>query len=314
MRTPQHQRGVALITAILMVALATVVAAKLSWDNNIGIRRTESTLMVEQAKLFALGGEAVAIDILRQDVNEEFDHAGEDWAQPSQPVEIGIDEISLGQMYGSLSDANGRLNVNNLVPDEDEVTKQQFERLFDNLNINPGLIDGIIDWIDTDTDPQSQGAEDGIYTSLDPPYRPANAYMTSISELRAVNGIDADIYELLLPHVTALHPDWCGSNGNGTQVNINFASAEVLSALSDEISPNLAQTWLEERGESGWESINDLSNAPEGLAQYATVSTDCLELNVTVSIGSSVLSMYSLLDRSGGDEDFVTRVRAYGLD
>jgi general secretion pathway protein K len=314
MRAPANQRGVALITAILLVAMATIVAAKLSWDNNIAMRRTESTLMQEQAKLFALGGEAVAIYYLRQDKELEFDNADEDWAQPTAPVEIGLGEISLGTMQGGLSDANGKLNVNNLVPDEDEVTKQQFERLFNELKINPAIIDNIIDWIDADTDPELQGAEDGIYTALNPPYRPANTYMTSASELLAVNGIDPEIYALLRPHVTALRPDWCGSTGTGTRVNINFASAEVLSALSEEISPSLVQTWIEELSEGGLKSLSDLSNAPEDISQYASVSTSCFELYVTVNIGSSVMSMYSLLDRSGGSEDIVTRVRAYGLD
>ncbi|MGI9289651.1 MAG: type II secretion system minor pseudopilin GspK [Gammaproteobacteria bacterium] len=313
--TPQRQHGVALITAILLVAMATIIAAKLSWDNNVGIRRTESTLMQEQARLFALGAEAVAIDVLRQDENKEYDHPGEIWAQITPPVEIGIEEISMGNMFGYMSDPTGRLNVNNLVPDQNEISREQFERLFDNLNVDAGIIDAIIDWIDPDTDPELRGAEDGVYTSLNPPYRPGNTYMTSISELLAINGIDANTFKKLRPHLTALHPDWCGSSSTGgSSVNINFASAEVISALNDEISPSLAQSWVEERGDGGWESLSELSNAPENIDEFATISTNCMELYVTVNIGSSVLSMYSLLDRSGNDEDIVTRVRVYGLD
>jgi general secretion pathway protein K len=314
MSSPGNQRGVALITALLLVALATIIAAKLSWDNNIAMRRTESTLMQEQAKLFALGGEAVAIYYLRQDKELAFDNADEDWAQPTAPVEVGLGEISLGTMQGRLIGANGKLNVNNLVPDANKVSKQQFERLFNELDINPAIIDNIIDWIDADTDPEPQGAEDGIYTTLNPPYRPANTYMTTASELLAVNGIDAEVYGLLSPHVTALRPDWCGSTGSGTLVNINFASAEVLGALSDDISPSLAQSWIEELSAGGLKSLAELTGAPADISQYAGLSTSCFELYVTVSIGSSVMSMYSLLDRSGGSKDIVTRVRAYGLD
>ena len=72
-----RQHGVALITAILLVAIATLIAAKLSWDNRVSIRRTETTLTQEQARLIALGGEAIAIDILRQDDND-YDYPGDD--------------------------------------------------------------------------------------------------------------------------------------------------------------------------------------------------------------------------------------------
>jgi general secretion pathway protein K len=305
---------VALITALLLVALATVVAAKLSWDNNIGMRRTESTLMQEQARLFALGGEAVAIDVLRQDENREFDNADEEWAQTAPLFEIGIEEIVLGEMQGRLYDAQGRMNVNNLRAADNGKSRQQFESLFRTLRLNPALVDAIVDWIDPDTVAEPGGAEDGTYTALKPPYRPANNYLTSISELRAISGIDDETYNLLVPHVTALHPDWCGSEGGITPVNLNFATAEVMGSLDEELGLGQGEAWVEERGESGWESLNDIADLPEGLSSYVAVRTDCLELIVIVNIGSSVLSMYSLLDRSGGGEDIVTRVRAYGLD
>jgi general secretion pathway protein K len=308
---------VALITALLLVALATVIAAKLSWDTNIGIRRTESTLMQEQARLFALGGEAIAIDLLRQDENQEFDNANEDWWQLMREaglIEIGIEETVLGQMRGYLTDVQGRMNVNNLLAADNGKSRQQFESLFRTLRLNPALVDAIVDWIDPDTVAEPGGAEDGTYTALKPPYRPANNYLTSISELRAISGIDDETYNLLVPHVTALHPDWCGSEGGITPVNLNFATAEVMGSLDEELGLGQGEAWVEERGESGWESLNDIADLPEGLSSYVAVRTDCLELIVIVNIGSSVLSMYSLLDRSGGGEDIVTRVRAYGLD
>jgi hypothetical protein len=87
-----------------------------------------------------------------------------------------------------------------------------------------------------------------------------------------------------------------------------------MGALDEELGLGQGEAWVEERGESGWESLNDIADLPEGLSSYVAVRTDCLELIVIVNIGSSVLSMYSLLDRSGGGEDIVTRVRAYGLD
>ncbi len=306
-----RQQGVALITAILLVAIATLIAAKLSWDNQVSIRRTETTLMQEQARLFALGGEAVAIEYLRNDT-DNYDLTDEFWLNTLPPVEIGIDEIVLGQMQGRLEDAQGRLNINNLVPDTaNRDVYAQFERLFNTLNIDTSIIDAIIDWIDTDTVPLNRGAEDGTYTALDPGYRPANNYFTRISELRAVKGIDAldaETYNELLRHITALHPDWCGATP--TLVNMNFATAEVMVALDANISLGQAEAWVEQRG-SGWTDVDIIGVSPDAQA-YVSVQTNCLQLYVTVNVGSLVLSMYSLLDRSGSD--IVTRVRAYGLD
>jgi len=306
-----RQQGVALITAILLVAIATLIAAKLSWDNQVSIRRTETTLMQEQARLFALGGEAVAIEYLRDDT-DNYDLTDEFWLTTPPPIEIGIDATVLGQMQGRLDDAQGRLNINNLVPDTaNGDVRAQFERLFNTLDIDTSIIDAIIDWIDTDTVPLTRGAEDGIYTGLDPGYRPANNYFTRISELRAVKGIDAldtETYNELLQHITALHPDWCG--GTPTLVNMNFATAEVMAALDSALSLGQAEAWVEHRG-SGWTNVGIIGVSPD-VEAYVSVQTDCLQLYVTVNVGSLVVSMYSLLDRSGND--VVTRLRAYGLD
>jgi general secretion pathway protein K len=327
MKLRRQQSGVALVTAILLVAIATTLATKLAWDNQVSMRRTETLLAMEQARMFALGAEAVAIDVLRQD-DAAFDHAGEPWAMIVPPMEIGIEELSLGQMQGRIADAQGRFNLNNLVPpgnlDEsgepvqpDETSRKQFERLIDILGLDRAIVDSVIDWIDSDTVSQPLGAEDGIYTAYDPPYRAANSYMTSVSELRSVANIDAESYAILLPHVTALPPQWCGSQ-EVTSININSASAEVLTSLNEEISAGQAQAWVEERGESGWEDWNEISDWSGEYAglqgREVDIKSSCFEVNVLVNVGSSVLSMYSLLDRSANGDQILVRKRIFGLE
>jgi len=323
MNTRHRQTGVALVTAILLVAIATTLATKLAWDNLVSMRRTESLLNQEQARLFALGGEAIAINVLRQD-DAEFDHAGEDWALGMPPIEIGIDELVMGSMKGRLYDAQGRFNLNNLVPvrggEPSQRAREQFQRLLDILGLDPAIGDAVIDWIDEDTLAEPAGAEDGAYTALTPPYRTANYFFISASELRSIVNIDEESYVALRPHVTALNPAWCGDGGI-TPININSATVEVLQALHEDISPGQAQSWVEERGldgENGWESMNDVSNWPANLQPLVGTEIDtkssCFELKVYVDIGSSVLSMYSLLDRSGNGDAIATRIRSFGLD
>ncbi|MEM9209749.1 MAG: type II secretion system minor pseudopilin GspK, partial [Pseudomonadota bacterium] len=77
----RRQRGVALITAMIIFALAAIVAADLAWDNALDVRRTRMQLMRDQAVQVALGAESWIATILRQDLSEsETDHLGEIWA------------------------------------------------------------------------------------------------------------------------------------------------------------------------------------------------------------------------------------------
>jgi len=328
MNSRHHQSGVALVTAILLVAIATALATKLAWDNQVSMRRTESILALEQARAIALGAEAVAMEILLQD-DPTFDNEGEYWDDKIAPVPVGIDEIDLGLMVGRISDAQGKFNLNNLIPpgsgsnttgqpvQPDPVAKAQFERLINILKLDPAIVDAVIDWIDPDTLPQAHGAEDGMYTALDPPYRPANNYLTSVSELRAIAYVDAESYAILLPHVTAFLPQWCGGQ-NGTSININFATAEVLESLHKDITPGEAQAWVQERDKTGWSDWSEVSNWTADYAalqgREADIKSNCFVVNVTVSIGSSVMTMYSLLERSPSGDQVITRSRVFGLE
>jgi type II secretory pathway component PulK len=65
----RKDRGVALITAMLITALATLLAANLAWDNALDVRRTMVLLHRDQAIQVALGAESWVIGILHQDLD-----------------------------------------------------------------------------------------------------------------------------------------------------------------------------------------------------------------------------------------------------
>ena len=144
--------AVALLTAMLIVALATVISVGLYWDSALDMRRTESMLVLDQARQFALGAEAWAAQTLTVDYREsETDHLGEDWAfqLPALPIRDG-------QLFGQIEDMQGRFNVNNLVFDDgkvDQAMLRQFERLFAYLELDPELASLVADWIDGNIDP-----------------------------------------------------------------------------------------------------------------------------------------------------------------
>ncbi len=115
----QRQRGVALIIAMVLVALATILATKLTFDGFLEQRRTVSVLAAEQALQFGFGAEALAADVLVQDAQTggPTTLAGA-WAQPTPPLPItpqsDAEGEPIGTLQGTLEDMEGRFNLNNL--------------------------------------------------------------------------------------------------------------------------------------------------------------------------------------------------------
>ena len=106
-----HQAGVALITVLLVVFLASVAAASLASVQQLAIRRSALLLHQQQARLYTFGAEQWAMAILKRDRQQnKTDSLNEDWAQlpPALPIEGG-------SMSGRIQDLQGRLNLNNLL-------------------------------------------------------------------------------------------------------------------------------------------------------------------------------------------------------
>ena len=108
MKRHNKKHGVALITAMLITALAGTVAASLSWDNALDVRRTMVMLFRDQAIQVAVGSEGWVRSILRDDqASSTSDHLGEIWATeiPALPIEA---EAVQGEIYGQIQDLQGR--------------------------------------------------------------------------------------------------------------------------------------------------------------------------------------------------------------
>ena len=141
------------------------------------------------------------------------------WATPLPPV-----PIEGGSVEGQLEDLQGRFNLNNLVKADgtrNDVMVAVFQRLLTRLQLESKWASLLVDWIDADSVADGvDGAEDGFYTGLSPPYRTANRPITSTSELLALPGFGADRYRLLAPFVAALPV--------GSALNVCTAPGEVL--------------------------------------------------------------------------------------
>ena len=295
-----RQKGVALLTALLLVALVTILTINLQWDTSLDIRRSQNLFEADQALLYALGAEAWASEILQTDARDsDTDHTGEDWATPVPTL-----PIEGGAIRGFLEDMQGRFNLNNLVGRRgqvDEVALEQFERLLTVLELDPALARITVDWLDHDLEPGfPSGAEDSFYTARIPPYRTANLALTSASELLAIGEMNAASYLILAPYVTALP--------NGTALNVNTASAPVLRSLSDQISDTVAENLIGERGDQGFDGLAAFADLVEPeILQSLELSSSFFRLTADVSIGSTRFTLYSLLERNNGRLIPVTR-------
>ena len=293
MRHPHDlQRGVAVLTAMLVVTLGTMIAVNMMWSASLDQRRASAGLAADQGLAYLQGAEAWAGDILRQDMvdSPQSDHLGEIWALelPPLPVDGGV-------ISGRLEDLHGRFNLNNLVTPQGEVdplSQAQFQRLLATLGLDPGLAGIVVDWLDADTETNfPNGAEDDAYATTIPPYRTPNWPITSTSELTAMTGIEAEGYRALLPYVTALP--------TGTTLNVNTASAPVLASLSDDIDLAQAASLVEQRGGAELVDIEtsfadllepDVRGRINGTSRY-------FQLTATVVLGTHQFTLYSVLER-----------------
>ncbi|HEU4617175.1 MAG TPA: type II secretion system minor pseudopilin GspK [Gammaproteobacteria bacterium] len=302
----RRQRGVAILTAMLVVAIGTMIAANLLWDAALDQRRTAAALSADQGLLYVQGAEAWVGDILRQDLvdSPDSDNLGEEWAMQIPPL-----PIDGGVITGHLEDLQGRFNLNNLIQptgEQDKIARAQFERLLTLLELDPSLAGAVVDWLDPDGDAQFPGGgEDALYADANPVYRTPNTMITSTSELMAINGFDKESYNRLAPYVTALPI--------GTKINVNTAPAVVLASLSDSIDLATAESLVEERGDAGFA---DIDAAFEGLVEPDMLQridgvTEHFLLTVTVMLGDNQLNAYSVLQR---DTSGVTRTlfRSFG--
>ena len=285
-------RGVALITAMLITALASLVAANLAWDNALDVRRTMVLLNSEQAMQVALGAESWVVGILHQDLQDsETDHLGEIWALdiPGFPIEGG-------DVTGVIQDLQGRFNVNNLIDDNGRVEEdslERFRRLLNALDLDPRFAGIAADWMDSNVEASfPDGAEDAIYTGILPPYRSANQSLTSASEFAALEGMDRQSFNVLRPHITALP--------GRTNVNVNTATAAVLQSLDENMSDADVEGLIAERESAGF---GDIQTAFQSLVTPDVLNTleektSYFQLKVVVRIDTVRVTLYSVLQRS----------------
>lgn len=310
---PARQRGVALLTAMLILAVVAIAGSAMLTRMNYAVHRSGNIWLDQNAWWYAVGVEHWVATILQRDRKRStIDTLNEAWAQ-----DVGLLPIEGGGISGRVIDLQGRFNINNLAGANNQQARQQFERLLQLVGdeIDPltarTLTQSIRDWLDPDIRPtRPYGAEDVFYLGLTPAYRTGNQLMVSPSALRAVRGMSAELYHALAPYITAL-PE-------STPINVNTAAPVVLASLADGLSLEAAKALVEKRQQSPWQTTEDFLQEPQlaGLGDSVTnaeisVSSHYFGASGTVALGRARLDFYSVLVRG---DDGRTQVLRHSRD
>ena len=315
------QHGAALVLALLVFALSTVLIVAMTRDFNRVYQQGSNSFLAAQSSAYLRGAEGLATLALLADDDADRrakiqrDDLEEIWAREANPYPLEEG----GWLLGSLEDLQGRFNLNHLAqriePGEGRprftAAQAQFIRLL--LAATEGdigeaeaisITQAIGDWLDVDANLRLDGAEDDDYMSLTPAYRSANRAMASVSELRAVAGITDELFLALEPWVTV----WPESP---VKLNIHTAPEMVLRSLGEDdsllpLSSEDAQSIAEERKENGFSDLEAflahpvLADRIENMTEMRKLlgeSSSYFLLRAQVEVADRNTRLYSVLER-----------------
>ena len=308
-----RQKGVALISVLLVFALATLIAGEVMSRNYRDLLKTANFLHGMQAYHYALSGEQYARQLLYRDYSEQKSRGiSADTLKDIWASELPDFEIEGGEMTIEIHDLQGRFNLNNLVnPNSglpDTKALQDYRQLQQTLSLSSDYADRIVDWIDGNTSLYGDGAEDADYTGG---YLPANQPLVDISELLLIKQMQREDYLLLKPVVTALPT----SRVIGSKYNINTVDAKLLQALTALSDGEIAQIQQRQQ-QGGYRTLKEWLTSPGGsglasVKQRLTVKSAFFEVVVRASFQQRVclLSTYLYRDPDDGTISVIKRQR-----
>jgi general secretion pathway protein K len=308
-----RERGAALLTVLLLVAVISVLAATALERLRLSRRSAGNAAVVEQGRAYANAAETLALTRITGVLARDPDRVTAAGGWIGQP--FGLPLPGGGVASARVSDGGNCFNLNGLVlraPDgtlvSSEGARTQFARLMRLVGIPPQVADqvaaGAADWIDADDNPLPQGAEDRSYLALETPYRTAGTLMADRSELRAVAGVTPDVYARVRPWVCTLPV------ARAAQVNVNTLLPEQAPLFAmlypDTLSVDSARQILLRRPPTGYGDPSGFLNqtaafgatiAPDAQGQVG-VKTRWFALRIDVQLGGASVQEQALVDAS----------------
>lgn len=276
----KQQRGIALITILVMVALATILAATIVKRQANTAENTAYLMRQNQSLMYAKSAEAFFSELLVDDAENaaDIDHLQENWAKPMPafPVEDGF-------VSGTIQDESGKFNLNSLVNADGTPNlpaKIWFEKLLLRVGLQEKLSEAVIDWQDPDDQTiGGMGAEANYYQGLSPSYLPSNTQFHHVEELKLVRGFEGEKYLQIADYLTT-------APNTDSKLNINTASAVLLASLDPKLEVNAVQQVIQQRQAN----LQYFSNVSElwAIEPFAQVSNEVrTELNDLLGVQSN---------------------------
>ena len=305
-----RERGAALLTVLLMVAVIAVLAGTALERLRLSTRLAQNAVSIDQARSFAQAGEALALVRISTLLAQNPDRVTLAGGWSGQPFPLPVPG---GTATITVQDGGNCFNINSLVTQAGPgtyaaytPTRLQFARLIRLVGAPASSPDdlaaAVSDWIDSDSAPLPGGAEDSAYQGLAAPYRTANTLMADPSELRAVSGMTPAVYDKLRPWVCAL------PKAEPSRINVNTLTPEQAPLMAmlypDTLSVGAARELLLRRPPQGYESsaaffaapaLSGITIAPDASAQTAVIS-QWFALDIRVTQGTSELEEHALID------------------
>jgi general secretion pathway protein K len=267
------EKGFALILTLIVTALMVAALVEMIHQVYVDISLSRGYRDGQQASLLAESGAIGGMKLLQLSLlGKNYTSLSDTWAAP-----VKLDDET-GAIEVSIVEESGRLCINDLFQDTEKKESEPnipatLKRLGKRLKIPEDVWNALADWIDSNEQTRSSGAETPYYKALKPPYAARNGKLATIAELSLVKGFTPEHIAALRPFVT-VHSSQPG--GTLSPVNINTAPKEVLVALDEGIDERMAERILEERRLKPFQAVGDLSriSGAEALSQKLTVKAN----------------------------------------
>lgn len=300
------ERGAALLSVLLLVAVMAVLAAVMLDRLNLATRLAGNAQAMMRARLAATSAESVALVRLKALVDAQDDRTVDANGLLGRDVPLALPQLGAGAAITvRLDDAGNCFNVNSLVQQGIDgvltlriAALEQLRALMGQAGIGQDeafrLSDAMADWIDSDSVALTNGAEDAAYRALPVPYRTANRLIVDLTELRAVRGMTAPLYQRLRPWLCALP----AAELSPIQLNtLRPDQAPLLAMLAPDIlTPARARGLIAGRPAQGWASAADAFRGLGTAPAQATVRSRWFVLTQSVRVDSVELEEQALVD------------------
>jgi len=304
-RSRVRERGVAVITALLLTTLAVAIVASLFWQQQVQVRSMENQRLQLQTKWIlrgALDWSKLVLDTFR---GGQYTSLDQPWATPL--AETRLDQYIEREriegenfdatLSGSVTDACSRYNLRNLAGDNgpDEGQVKVFKNLLRNLQMQETLAARVADYVVATQPPRA------IVEGPDPPPPPVPRStvtgkpisLLQVDDLLAVPGFTPEMVERLRPFVIVLP-------SGKTKVNVNTALPEVLAAITG-MSVSEANTLVAQRKQAPWKDDANFTNALNGRAVDATeawgVNSEWFLVDSRIRLDRAALDAQALIHR-----------------